>query len=276
MRFQLRRAGTLSESEIPIEGEPLWDDVNRRIGFYNFEDGVLNWFRIPRTGENENYIPEHEWNGTQLRWRNPNGTWGDYEQLIGVSITNIERTENNDGTVTLEFTMSDTQVMSVTVAVRPVHKGPYDNDEEYGALNEVYWRGATYRVKEGTEPPAGTPPSNGLYWDKVASNGLAELPEIFPISGTSLVLGLAHKGSLIRSNSSSDTVITVSPQVDVAWEGREVIYATQFGTGILSIAAGSGVTIVSRGGLLTLSGRYGEVKLVRLEENVWLLSGDLA
>ena len=82
-RFQLRRANTISEHEIPIEGEPLWDDLGRRLGFWNSAEQLINWFRIPLSSEPPNYVPESRWVGNELSFRLPDGTWGPSVDLTG-------------------------------------------------------------------------------------------------------------------------------------------------------------------------------------------------
>jgi hypothetical protein len=55
----------------------------------------------------------------------------------------------------------------------------------------------------------------------------------------------------------------------VLWIGRT-------GTGTVSIAAGTGVTLLSPGGLVTISGQYAECKLRQHILNTWMMTGSLA
>lgn len=163
MRYQFRRANTLSITEIPVEGEPIWDDQGRRLGFWNAADGVINWFRIPRTGENDNYIPEHRWVGTELQFKLPSGEWGVGENLRGEGIDDVTFLDNGDGTVKLQF-HSDADVYELDVQFLPIHKGQYQIDAQYVPMDEVFYEGSSYRVKFGENPPIGTLPTDTIYF----------------------------------------------------------------------------------------------------------------
>ncbi len=75
-RSQIRRKGSEYQTDIPLEGEPVWDDENRMLGFYNFSEGQYNWFRIPRGTDSPSYIPKHEIVNGAIRFQQSDGTWG--------------------------------------------------------------------------------------------------------------------------------------------------------------------------------------------------------
>lgn len=101
-RTQLAQ-GMLKEQELPLEGEPRWDPIYRKLGFWNFAEQQMNWFRIPTAAEGENYVPQHQWSGTRLRFKNADGTWGDYSDL-GSVFSDISVVTNSDGSLTFNFT----------------------------------------------------------------------------------------------------------------------------------------------------------------------------
>lgn len=276
-RVQIRRAGTLSNDEIPLEGEPLWDDQNRRLGFYNFPDGVINWFRIPKTGDSETYVPAHEWDGSFLRFQNPDGTWGEAVNLSGAFISEITATNNSDGTVTFDFAMDNGLEYSVVFRVRPIHKGRYNNTDEYESLDEVEFKGSTYRVKEGVTPPAGTLPTNGLYWDLIARRGGDTLNEVVTIPGDSHTLSLDNMGVLLKTVENDIPVtITIPAQDDVEWPDEPVIiHCLQLGDAEVVFVGDTGVTVTGFLNSTTTGGKGAMVSLVRLEENEWALTGNL-
>lgn len=121
-RLQLRRT-ELQPGEYPLEGEPIWDHKERRIGFWNFQENTINWFRIPRKGDSESYIPNHEWNGSWLHWQLPDGSWGPWVDLRGLGISEITSTDNLDGTFTIDFTVGE-DTFSITSPDLTGEQGP--------------------------------------------------------------------------------------------------------------------------------------------------------
>jgi hypothetical protein len=110
-RTQLAPAA-LDDGQIPLEGEPRWDSEARKLGFWNFQYNKFQWFRIPNEGENENYVPQHEWSGDQLRFMQPDGTWGEYVDLTGAGVSDIRFTKNVDNTLTFTFVVTNVQNVS--------------------------------------------------------------------------------------------------------------------------------------------------------------------
>lgn len=121
--------GNLSINEIPLEGEPRWDPINRKLGFWNFEHNEINWFRIPGHNDNDNYVPAHTWEGTSLKFKNPDGSWGEEVNLLGNAITDIGITPSEDFGYTFTFTITDAEGSNEEIAVGT---GPLpDNSPEY-------------------------------------------------------------------------------------------------------------------------------------------------
>jgi len=122
LRLQLRPNGEFAPGEFPLEGEPIWDGLTRKIGFYNFDAQKIQWFRIPGEGENENYVPAHEWNDQSIRWRNPDGTWGDWTNLAIGEYTglNIETNQDRSITLTLQLTATNGELYEFAVTSEPL------------------------------------------------------------------------------------------------------------------------------------------------------------
>lgn len=89
-----------------------------------------------------------------------------------------------------------------------------------------------------------------------------------------LVLGDA--GKTIEENSASATTVTVPPNSSVAFPTGTIIEVARYGAGTVAIAAGAGVTIRSRGALLSIGNQYGAVSLRKRATDEWVLVGDLA
>lgn len=222
MRYQFRRSNTLRDTEIPLEGEPIWDDQGRRLGFYNSAHNVINWFRIPRTGESENYIPEHRWVGSELQFKLPDGTWNPGEDLRGEGINNVAFVDNGDGTVKFIFYTANTSY-ELDVQLTPRHLGVFQADVEYVPLDEVSYEGSTYRVKYGDNPPEGTLPTNTTYFVLIARRGdtggdptwsaIQDKPTVFPPDDhtheisevNNLQIALDDKATLVHTHAISDT-----------------------------------------------------------------------
>jgi hypothetical protein len=92
----------------------------------------------------------------------------------------------------------------------------------------------------------------------------------------SYTLARVDAGKLIEMNVATSNSLTVPPNSSVAIPVGSVVNIRQYGAGVTTVAAGSGVTIRSRDGLLALAGQYAEATLSKRATNEWVLSGDLA
>lgn len=90
------------------------------------------------------------------------------------------------------------------------------------------------------------------------------------VSGTSYTLVLDDEGGYVRTTSGSATAITVPPNSAVDFPLRSVISLRQAGAGLLTVAAGVGVTVNPKfGGSLVLAGQYDLVQLLKVGTNEW-------
>jgi hypothetical protein len=69
--------------------------------------------------------------------------------------------------------------------------------------------------------------------------------------------------------------ITVPPSTDVAFPICAGITLISYTANDVSVAAGTGVTVVSRESMLKINGQYGVAMLRKIDTDVWMLSGDL-
>ncbi len=93
---------------------------------------------------------------------------------------------------------------------------------------------------------------------------------------TDYILVLTDADKLIELNSASAISVTVPPNSSVAFPIGTTILVTQYGAGTASVVAGSGVTIRSAGGALSLSARYAGASLIKIATNEWYLNGSIA
>lgn len=91
----------------------------------------------------------------------------------------------------------------------------------------------------------------------------------------SFTFTLTDAASTVEVTSASATTATIPVNTSVAFPVGTVIGVYQGGTGQVTIAGASGVTVRSRGGLVKTAGQYSEVSLRKRATNEWVLVGDL-
>jgi len=98
---------------------------------------------------------------------------------------------------------------------------------------------------------------------------------IFTVAGTSHTFTLTNINAVVDCQSASATILTIPPIASVVWTIGDQIDLRRGGTGLVTIAAGSGVTINSPNAYVTLPTRYGMATLIYMGANVWQLTGGL-
>jgi len=109
---------------------------------------------------------------------------------------------------------------------------------------------------------------------KSYADALAQVPVVAASASRTLVLTDAF--TAVEITSASATTVTVPPNSSVAFPVGTVLEVAQMGTGQVTIAAGSGVTINSAGALTKTRVQYSAVSLRKRATDSWLLVGDLA
>lgn len=77
-------------------------------------------------------------------------------------------------------------------------------------------------------------------------------------------------------DSGSAVTLTIPTHASVPFEIGAVIPITHIGTGIVTIAAASGVTLRQRSGSVESAGQWAEMAVRKIATNEWILCGDLA
>lgn len=95
-------------------------------------------------------------------------------------------------------------------------------------------------------------------------------------TGTTYTLVLADAGKTIDLNNASSITLTVPPNSSVALASGTRIDLIQSGAGQVTVAAGAGVTINSKGAALKLTGQWSGATLIQRSANTWVLVGDLS
>ena len=110
----------------------------------------------------------------------------------------------------------------------------------------------------------------------VTSSGLSILntPEV-TISANTYSITPGDVSKMLVCSNTGNTVITVSNNTIAAIANNERIDVMAYSNGIVSFAAGSGVTLNSYNGKLKLTGKYSVGSLWKRGTNEWVLIGDI-
>ena len=95
-------------------------------------------------------------------------------------------------------------------------------------------------------------------------------------TGTTYTLVLTDAGKMVTCSNASSITLTVPANADVAFPVNTRIDLLQYGAGQVTVAAGSGVTIYSKGSALKLSAQYAGATLWKKATNTWVLVGDIS
>ncbi len=93
-------------------------------------------------------------------------------------------------------------------------------------------------------------------------------------TGTTYTFVLADRGKLVTTSNGSAQTITIPPNSSVAYAVGTQVQVAGLGSGEVTMAAGSGVTIRSTPGL-KLRAQYSSVTCIKIATDEWLLIGDL-
>lgn len=96
------------------------------------------------------------------------------------------------------------------------------------------------------------------------------------VQAGSYTLAAGDANTVVRINSASASVVTVPPNSSVAFPVGTIIEVTRAGAGTVTVAAGAGVTVNSRSGLLAIANQYSAASLLKVATDSWTLVGDLA
>lgn len=98
-------------------------------------------------------------------------------------------------------------------------------------------------------------------------------------TGTAYTLVAADAGKIVRMTNGAANTITIPSDANMSGGSLPVgtvITVAQGGAGSTAFVAGSGVTLQSRGALTHMAGQFAWAMLVKIQANVWELSGDIA
>jgi len=87
---------------------------------------------------------------------------------------------------------------------------------------------------------------------------------------------LADANGYVRMNVAGANTFTVPANASVAFPTGTRLYVEQRGAGTTTITPDTGVTILSRGSVFDTGGQYAVAVLVKVDTDIWVLSGDIA
>jgi hypothetical protein len=104
----------------------------------------------------------------------------------------------------------------------------------------------------------------------------AKLISLNTQTGTTYTLVLGDADKLVEMNNAAANTLTVPPNSSVAFSTGTQIIVVQKGAGTTTIAAGSGVTLLSKDSALGIGGQYGAATCIKISTDTWYVIGDLA
>lgn len=134
-----------------------------------------------------------------------------------------------------------------------------------GNNNGYIWSGNNYAGTSNPQKSLGT--STGIIKEVGAQNVNTQ-------TGTAYTFGLIDVTNLVTASNTGAQTYTIPPHSSVPFDNGVSIDVQSINTGVVTIAAGAGVTLTTLGGgTLAASGARG--KLTQLSQNTWSLSGDI-
>ncbi|WP_395504705.1 DUF2793 domain-containing protein [Ectopseudomonas hydrolytica] len=114
---------------------------------------------------------------------------------------------------------------------------------------------------------------NGSAWI-VQSNGSA--PSVRTISGTTGTIVPSDAGNIVLCTNSSAVTLSIQLESTGAWPAAAAVTIIQQGTGTVTVADGSGITVNVFSGLeKSLRGQYAPASLIRTAADTFTLAGTL-
>lgn len=95
-------------------------------------------------------------------------------------------------------------------------------------------------------------------------------------TGTTYTADADDAGRYIQFTNAASIAFTIPPNASVAFPIGTVVTIEQNAAGVVTITAGAGVTLNSRGGLLATAGQYAVAQIKKVATNTWTVIGDVA
>lgn len=79
----------------------------------------------------------------------------------------------------------------------------------------------------------------------------------------------------LRYNSGSNLTLTIPPDGSLTADVNSSVLVSRAGAGSVTLVPGSGVTINSAGGYLSISSQFGMIEVIKMGTNLWSVVGNL-
>lgn len=129
---------------------------------------------------------------------------------------------------------------------------------------------AELRIGDGVTAYVSLSPISGAGGDAIVTE-----VTITQQTGTTYTLALADAGTDVETTNAAAVTVTIPPIVDVVWPTGTIVNVRQYGTGQVTIAAGSGVTLRTPNGARTAR-QYSTASLTHRGSNEWIVNGDVS
>lgn len=116
-----------------------------------------------------------------------------------------------------------------------------------------------------------------VYPDVAARLSILELLQFNVRTGATYTIVLGDRSKVISCIAAGGTTVTIPPSSAVAFPiGTQIMVRQGPSAGTVTIAPGAGVTLESRGSLVSLAGACAYATLIKVGTDTWDLVGDLA
>jgi len=199
-----------------------------------------------------------------------------FPTIFNSAVDEIEQLEADvlalDGRVTAtegDVTALDGRVTSVEGDLATL-----DTDDVAEATNLYYTNArADARIAAATTDNISEGSTNLYYTDARVLAVAAPALFVENVQTANYTLALSDAAKVVAMNSSSARTVTVPPNTSVAFPVGTVVNVYRAGTGAVTIAQGSGVTVRNVG---AIRAQFGEVSLRKRGTNEWVLAGDVS
>jgi hypothetical protein len=90
-------------------------------------------------------------------------------------------------------------------------------------------------------------------------------------TGTTYTFALTDVGDIVTASNANPQTYTIPPQASVTWLANTTLYVLNLGAGVVTFAAGAGVTVTNAVQTLT---QYQSARLVRTASDAWTVTPD--
>lgn len=154
-------------------------------------------------------------------------------------------------------------------AVQPADLGAVATSNSYNDLDDLPTLGTAAAENVGAFATA----AQGALADSALQPG-AQSYAVVVESGTSRTLALTDSAKYVRCTNGSAVTVTIPAQATVSWAAGAELEIEQAGAGQVTVAPAENVTLRTPETAKT-AGQYSTIRLKRVAENEWVLSGGL-